>query len=344
MGKYLGFAGHICFFILCLFIVGCATNDLQLDPALSTTSRENLKKGEIKLPANYNKDNYRKLLLGVAVSDIGVKTGEISPGIVQTLSTRLQTEMAKLKRFSVYSAHNRGGVVFFQSLADVGDAKMPTQVNRRELDLVMTAAITVSKEDHKRYNDTLSIYEVECDFNCEDLKTGEVKFAEKSQGRTARKMIFSITGKKLAGYSDADEKQAIYNAAMKAIAVAANKLGNYYPVGGRITGMLGERMTLDKGFEHGVSGNMQMVVYAPVNGVDVPVAIAEASPASTTSNLHIWRWNTDDKNAREIIDEMKKDKNWLRNNELYAVSYGMATPPEWEKAYKDSFDESLRAK
>jgi hypothetical protein len=44
----------------------------------------------------------------------------------------------------------------------------------------------------------------------------------------------------------------------------------------------------------------------------------------------------------EIIKEMKSDRHWLDKNELYAVSYGMAVPPEWENAYKDSFDESMR--
>lgn len=331
------------FVLGCAFFTGCSSADIKLEPTMATYDRDSLKKGEIKLPANYNKDNYRRLLLGVSVNKPGVKAGDISPEIGQTLSTRLQTEMSKLKRFSVLSAHNRNGVTFFQSLADVGEAKMPTEVNRRELDLVMSASITVSKEKQDRYNDSVLIYEVECDFNCEDLKTGEVKFAEKAKGRTARSVII-IGGRYSGGYDASKEEQAIINAAMKALAVAANKLGNYYPVGGRITGMLGDRMTLDKGFEQGVAGNMQMVVYTTVNGVDIPIGIAEASPSTNGSNLVMWRWNRDDDNAAEIIDEIKKDKNWLKNNELYAVSYGMATPPEWENAYKDSFDESLRTK
>ncbi len=321
-------------------LAGCADRDIQLEPDMATYGRESLKEGEIKFPANYNRENYRKLLLGVVVNKPSVKAGDIPPEISQTLSTRLQTEMAKLKRFSVLSTHN-DGTSFFQSLADVGEAKMPESIDPRQLDLILSAAVTISKEKQDRYNDSLLIYEVECDFNCVEIKNKEVKFAEKAKGRTARSVIF-IGGRYAGGYDANKEEQAIINAAMKALAVAANKLGNYYPVGGRITGMLGNRMTLDKGFEHGVSGNMQMVVYTTVAGVDVPIAIAEASPSSTTSNLNVWRWNTEDTNARELIEEIRKDRNWLKSNELYAVSYGMATPPEWENAYKDSFDESLR--
>ena len=243
--------------LLAVLAAGCSSDDIALEPTHATYSYEQVKDQEIALPANYNKNNYRKLLLGVAVNDIGVKAGEISPNVVQTLSTRLQTEMAKLKRFSVFSAHNRGGVLLFQSLADVGDAKMPDK-NPREMDLILSASITVSKEKTERKYDDLLIYEVECDFSCEDIRTGEVKFAEKATGRTARAVKFGLGGRRVGGYSEEDEKQAIYNAAMKAIAVAANKLGNYYPVGGQITGMLSTRMTMDKGFEHGVGKDMVM--------------------------------------------------------------------------------------
>lgn len=329
--------------LIAVVFCGCSSKDLALEPVHSTYSYDDVSKQPIKLPANYNKNNFRKLLLGVAFTDIGTRAGEISPNIVQTLSTRLQTEMAKLKRFSVFSAHNRGGVVFFQSLSDVGEAKMPDK-DPKELDLVLTAAITVSKEKMERKYDDLLIYEVECDFNCEDIRTGEVKFAEKAKGRTARAVKFGLGGQRIGGYSEEDEKQAIYNAAMNALAVVANKLGNYYPVGGRITGMLGQRMTLDKGFEHGVGGDMVMVVYANVSGVDLPVALAVASPADTSSNLVIKRWNSKDADAGPIIEEMKNNRDWLRTNELYAVSFGMAKPPEWENQYKDSFDESLRAR
>ena len=179
--------------LLAVLAAGCSSDDIALEPTHATYSYEQVKDQEIALPANYNKNNYRKLLLGVAVNDIGVKAGEISPNVVQTLSTRLQTEMAKLKRFSVFSAHNRGGVLLFQSLADVGDAKMPDK-NPREMDLILSASITVSKEKTERKYDDLLIYEVECDFSCEDIRTGEVKFAEKATGRTARAVKFGLGG------------------------------------------------------------------------------------------------------------------------------------------------------
>ena len=90
-------------------------------------------------------------------------------------------------------------------------------------------------------------------------------------------------------------------------------------------------MTLDRGFEQGVGKDMQMVVYVPVSGVDVPIAIAEASPADKTANLKVWRWNTSDKYAKQIIAQMNQDMEWLGKHECYGVGLRMAVPPEWDR-------------
>lgn len=190
---------------LCL-LVGCATPELKLDPTLKTFSREDLEEmDEITLPMNYSTENFRKLQMGVAFDSIGgvdKKTGQpltIDPN----LSTRLQTEMAKLKRFTIFSAHNRGGVMFFQDLGDVdSDVSLAEAEDVRNIDIILTGKITVTKERQDRYNDTVIIYEVECDFSCEDLKTRTVKFAEKAKGRTARKVLLSFSGRKMAGFDD----------------------------------------------------------------------------------------------------------------------------------------------
>ncbi len=341
---------HYVFAILGLsLLAGCRAPELSLDPTLTTFSRETLEDmEEIQMPANYSTQNFRKLQLGVAFeakNGIDKKTGE--PLVIsKTLSTRLQTEMAKLKRFTIFSAHNRGGVTYFQELSDVdGDVNLTETENVRNIDLVLSGTITVTKERQDRYNDTLLIYEVECDFSCEDLKTRTVKFAEKAKGRTARKQVLSYSGRKMAGYTEADEQQAIEHAAMKALAVVANKLGNSFPVGGTIKGISasGERMTLDKGFEDGIGTAQQCVVYVDDGGVDIPIALAEAIPATNTSNLRIYRWNKSDDDAEAFIDELEEaPRQFLKNNKVYAVGYGLSVPPEWEDAYKGSMDEQHR--
>lgn len=199
----------------------------------------------------------------------------------------------------------------------------------------------LSLERHERATDDLLIFEVEVDANCEDLKTREVKFAEKAKGQVRRAVKISLTGMKMGGYDQSDVRQAFLEASMKAISSIVNKLGNYYPVGGRITGLLGNRMTLNRGFEQGIGKDMQMVVYAPINGVDIPLAVAEASPADNTSNLVAWRWNMEDPYAKRIIAQMKEDFDWLQKHECYAVSLRLAVPPEWDRE-EDNLDRGTR--
>lgn len=330
-------------------IFGCRAPELDLEPELTTYSREDLEDlRTIPMPMNYSIDNFRKIQMGVAfeaIDGVDRKTGERLI-VSRDLSTRLQTEMAKLKRFTIYSAHNRAGTTFFESLADVDESvKLKQATDVRDIDVVLTGTLTVTKERQDRYNDTLLIYEVECDFNCEDLKTHTVKFAEKARGRTARKQVLSYSGCKLAGYSDADEQQAIEQAAMKALAVVANKLGNTYPVGGQIVGISssGERMTLNKGFEDGIGNAQQCVVFVDDGGVDVPIALAEASPSGNSANLSIYRWNTRDSDAKPLIRALQDaPRQFLKDNKVYAVGYGLSVPPEWENAYKGSMDEQRR--
>ncbi len=335
-----------------LGLVACATPELDLDPTLTHYSRATLEDAPIEMPANYSTDTFRKLTMGVAFSSIsGVdkKTGKplsISTG----LSSRMQTEMAKLKRFTIFSAHNRGGVSYFQSLSDVeGDVNLAKPVDAKKLDYILSGSVIVTKERQDRYNDTIVIYEVECDFSCEDLKTRTVKFAEKAKGRTARKQILSYSGRALAGHDSSDEEQAITQAALKALAVMANKLGNTFPVGGRIVGASssGDRIQLNKGFEDGIGAKQQCVIYVDDGGVDIPVGLAEASPSSTTSNLNVYRWNDGwgQKDAQVIIDAYKENpKSYIRKNKVYAVGYGLSVPPEWDNANKGSMDEQLRLK
>jgi hypothetical protein len=319
---------------------GCASEKIQVNPSLTTYGRKDLEKGELRLPTNTNTETFRRLLMGVAFNDISVKAGEISPNIVATLSVRLQTEMARLKRFTIFSAHNRGGVRMFQQLAEAGEANMAKaeEVDLKALDLVLSAAITVTKERQQRYDHDDLIYEVECDFSCEDLQTKTVVFAEKARGRAIRTQALSLAGKQLGGFSEEDERQAVYNAAMKALAVVANKLGNTYPVGGKVTGMLasGERFAFDKGFEDGIGKDQQVVLFADVGGVKVPLAAAEASAEKRQSSARVYRWNGGDADAKAVIKDIMANpaENW-RKHALYAVGFGMPLPPEWENEYKD---------
>lgn len=336
-----------------LLVAGCSTpQPIQLNQKLTTFSRQDLEKMDpIALPPNYGAGNFKKIQMGVSFeSPTGVeKVGGESKAmpVSPTLSSKLQNEMAKLKRFTVFSAHNRDGVMAFQALEDVdGDVSLARAVDVKDIDVVLSAKVLVTKEKQKRYNDTLVIYEVECAFSCEDLKTRTVKIAETVKGATSRTQFVSYTGRITSGFEDSgdNEAQAIEQAAMHALALLGNKLGNAYPAGGRITGSTatGEKLTLDKGFEEGIGANQQCIVYVDDGGVDVPIACAEAAPkADGTSQLSVYRWNKGDKDAKPLIKLFQQNpKGFIKDNAVYAVGYGMPIPPAWQT--QDDSSEAAR--
>ncbi|MCZ6602095.1 MAG: hypothetical protein O6952_03735 [Planctomycetota bacterium] len=310
---------------------------IETNPFLFRVTREQLSEGPIELPQNYNEEHYRQLVMAVNFQKVSYKAGEISPEVGQTVSARLQTEIVKLKRFTIFSLHLRGGVRVLQNLSAVGEAniEVPEGNALPNIDLVLTGALTLSRERQERYNVDELIYEVECDFNCEDVATRTSKFAQNSKGRAKRTVSTSLTGKRLGGFDINDEEQAIHEAAMKALAGLANKLGHEFPVGGEVTGILGDRMQMNRGVEHGIAKRMQMILYTRVSGVDLPIGIAEAQPGPETAALVVWRWNTEDPYAREVIDEIKSNREWLKDNKLLACSAGTPLPPEWEQLYED---------
>ena len=136
-----------------------------------------------------------------------------------------------------------------------------------------------------------------------------------------------------------NEKQAIEQAALKAVVEIANRLGNEYPAGGRITGTTatGEKLTLDKGELDGIGPNQMCVVFVNDGGVDIPIALAAAFPKKTgSSQLEVRRWNDKDKDAKPLVKLFKANpKGFLADNKVYAVGYGMPVPPAWKQGVDD---------
>lgn len=327
-------------------LCGCASTPetIDLGPKTVTFSEEELmKRPTITLPPGYNTDNFRKIRMNVffgsidgkeRVMDSNGKLVERELAASQNLGARLQGAMAELNRFTVRSDYNRGG-----ALAE--NIRKGDEGVKQDADISLSCKVTATKEKEKRYNDTLVIYEIDVDYSCEDLKTGDVAFAGHAKGRTARSQFVGITGRITGGFMDTpeNEKQAIEQAALKAVIEIANRLGNEYPVGGRITGSTatGEKLTLDKGELDGVGANQMCVVFVNDGGVDIPLALAAAFPKKTgTSQLEVRRWNDRDKDAKPLLKLFKADpKGFLNDNKVYAVGYGMPVPPEWKQGIDD---------
>ena len=317
-------------------VCGCSTQTGESHAGVYTSGADMMDAKEIALPANYDVENLdRKLQMLVAVAankteSQGAKEGlDIDPA----LSTRLQTEMAKLKRFTIHATHNNAAGNLAADLADVGDVSVKEAAEQKGIDLTLSVSMTATRERQRVKDGNIWIYEVECDCSCRDEKTHTVKFAEKVLGKARRHQMISMRNRRAAGFDEKTQQGAITEAAMKALADLAKKLGNTFPVGGKVTGMTpsGETMMFDRGFEQGIFKNQQTVVFVDYMGVDIPVACGTAEPGKDKSRLAVRRWNEDNKDAAAVIKELRNSPPaFFKNYKVYAVGYGIPIPPEWE--------------
>lgn len=329
-----------------IIAAGCASTDTNpnLGPHTVTFSKEELmKRKEITLPPGYNTDNFRKIRMNVFFESITGRERVVDSdgkfvyrelASSQNLGARLQGALAELNRFTIRSDYNNAA-----ALAEA--IRQGKDGVKQDADISLSCKVTATKEKEKRYHDTLVIYEVDVDYSCTDLKTGDVAFAGHAKGRTARQQFVGITGRVTGGFVDSgeNEKQVIERCCMKAIAEIANRLGNEYPVGGRVVGTTatGEKLTLDKGVLDGVGPNQMCVIFVNDGGVDIVLALAEAFPKKEgSSQLQVCRWNDRDRDAKPLLKLFKAaPKTFLDDNKVYAVGYGMPVPPEWIKEDKD---------
>lgn len=321
-------------------LCGCETTvTYTTDPNQTTYSREDvLKMPDIQLPANYNTDDFKTLKMGVAVAklegreiDRNGKIKELS--VDPDLSARLQGQFASLKRFTVYSVFNRDGVQFFKEVSDVGDVSISESKTPISPDYILSLNIRITKERHVagRTDESGAVHfhgekvfvVAECDGNCMDVQTHTCYFSEKSRGRQwyAKNAGFDASEKaKLAGAIDA--------AAKKAILEMMNKVGNYFPVGGKVTDVTpsGKQMAMDKGEDQGVAESQQCVIFVRDNGVDIPLALAEAESGKDECTLDVYKWNDEDPDAAYFIEKYKAGPTtFAEENAIFAVGYGL--PP-----------------
>ena len=324
-------------------LCGCQTVTYTTDPNQTTFSREDiLDMPSIQFPANYNTEDFKAVKMAVAVGrlegfavDQSGKRTELE--VDQGLSARLQGQFAGLKRFTVYSVFNRDGVNFFKELGDIGEVEMVEAKSAIKPDYILSLNINITKERNTRIDtvdgrgslDEKVLVVAECDGNCVDLESNTVYFSEKSRGRnwyTKKSGYDSRESQKLA--------ESIDIASKKAIVEMMNKVGNYFPVGGKITDVspTGKKMSLDKGINQGVAESQQCVVFVRDEGVDIPLALGEAQSGKDECMLEVYKWNEDDPDAQVLIERYRRSpSSFAQENEIFAVGYGL--PPSKKMEY-----------
>lgn len=339
-----------------LLVAGCATTEVDTEdygPNVTHYGKNDLvNKGEITLPPGFSKDDMTELVMGVTfkASDKlpkdAVAGGESPLPVDPNLSLTLQTHMDKLKRFTMVALHGSDTENDLAAVADYsnGNIELASQEKAVKINVLLQCNIVCAKSRTTvrgvgSQPDTEQIvYKVYLMATCKDLRKGTVLFSEPVVGRTRPHVVTMVNGRPRGGFDSKQESAAIEKAAMNAIIELANKLGNRFPAGGHVIAVSrsGDSMTLDKGANDGIGMGQQCVIVMDDEGVNIPIALAEAYPETTEhkSALKIYRWNDADKDAKDIAKEYKANPRGFfsqNKNNLYAVCYGVALPPEWEQ-------------
>ena len=337
-----------------LLLAGCATVEPEEDygPKLTTYSKCALiEKGEITLPPGFNTSDFTHLVMAVNFKVSGklpqnVTEGEEPQPIDPSLSTRFQTEIDKMKRFTIVALHGVDTENDLETAADFSNGKLEIMSQDKPLkanvllqgQLTGTKSRTIIRGIGSSPDSAQVVYKVYVTAVCKDLRKGSIVFSEVAVGKARPRSQTLIHGRPRGGFDEMEQSAAIWEAAQNALLELCNKLGNSFPAGGHVIAISrsGETMTMDKGFNDGVGVGQQCVIAVDDGGVTIPVALAEAYPEKDNpkSVLKIYRWNDADKDAKAIIADLKADpRGFMKENPngVFAVCYGMAVPPEWEQ-------------
>lgn len=326
--------------LVLLGVSGCRSSwDVPLDETFYT--KEVLEDmSEIRLPDNYSPKHFKHLKVAVNVK---VEDANGHSLISPAFSRRLQALFDKVKRFEVHALHGTS-VVEMSQLADLDETvKLPDATEVRDIDLLLDGVIRISKTVNDELYSTEHVYVADGDFQCTDLKTRTLLFSETKRDRWGY-TIFKRHEKRNGNANIGSEEVAMQNACLRCLRKFVNTFGNRFPVGGRVTGITGsgDTMVMAAGVHEGVLPNQQVCVFLSEDGLDIPVAFAEATPrADGTSQLRVYRWNTDNADAKSVVKEIRGSaRSFLKQykgdakNGLYAVGFGMPIPADWERQKK----------
>jgi curli biogenesis system outer membrane secretion channel CsgG len=327
---------------------GCVqtAQKIQIEPTLATRTASSIRdsKDRIRLPQNYDPSNYKLLKVAASFYPLSATSpSQFSKLQNDVVASMMETEISKLKRFTILSRSQLGQQAIadekrFQDRGTVRSQDFIRFGQQFGADYVLTAGIVLSSEKFDRVKEQELIYTVLVNYQLIEAKTGEIKEADRAEGRARRTAFELPSGRIVGGFNYRDPKElevALNEASFNALKVIANKIGNKLPVGGKITGFRENAFQINAGHEQGLMGKQLVVVYTKDSGVDVPLARGEIEPGSKETRGVIIQWSNDP-SVKGLIDQLRKDsKSFMLDYDLYAVSDGMPLPPEWDKNYSN---------
>ena len=125
-----------------LFVAaGCSSSGVN--PNITVYDRDTVADRDVSLPGNYGTENYRRLTLATMPGSL--ISNSFSDSTMKSMSLRMQSELAKIKRFSVYAVHGADETEL-RELEDIGELKVVDPDNLATIDLLASWNVTLNAE------------------------------------------------------------------------------------------------------------------------------------------------------------------------------------------------------
>ena len=193
-------------------LTGCAgmQGKTQIAPDLHTITKsdyQNTSKA-IELPQNYSTRNYKRLV--VAVNFFANKDAKSYQDVpMETVSSSMETEISKLKRFTIVSRHlGQKGKMAEKRFQDKGttDSRSKMRFGKgTNADYGLTAGVSAVKEEYNRVDHNELLYVIRVDYQLVDFETDEIIKADTAEGRAIRKIFRLPSGKIIGGFNQEQE-------------------------------------------------------------------------------------------------------------------------------------------
>lgn len=257
-------------------------------------------------------------------------TLKLSPGSLEAARRRLEAQLPRMKRFSVYTVFNKGAVTTVRELNDLGEVADVDASALPAPDLYLNTTITFNVEkgklDGKQQKDSkysmteVMDYRSSVSWSLADSKRRILTDVGEASGTIDAAVKRKLVGLRLNSNNEI-EYQGMFNPtdpenqaslAMEftddMIQGLCAKLALAIPLTADVTGLnrTGTKFGITKGLGNGVFAGTKVVIWMkdPIVGA-VALAIAEAEPTIDTAALNIIAWNESDEDAGPVITELK---------------------------------------
>ncbi len=337
--------------ILLVALAGCADSslttrhsvaayapvDAQGNPNQSIVTRDSVKRRPFRMPENFTPTAWEQMVIGVnpRTNVYASSSSFFSNDDLRYMGSRLQSELAKLKRFSIQDIEDADHAVL-EELSDVGEVRLAGRSKQPSITHVAqwNMKLSSSSERTGTYSKRI-VFTCAITFKLTERATQNIVHDSTFDVDLVETQKLDSMGRVKSGfnwYSSADLKSVIQRLSTQAAIHIANILGNENPCGGKVVACLSERaMVMENGTSQGIANGMQMLVYATIEGVPVPLAYADAQPGPNRTKLDLWKFNDDDPFAKQVLDAIKADRASYKQYDLNAVALGEALPPIWRR-------------